>query len=256
MSVVFKYVIPIGVSLALHGVVFYVLVGSWESPQKKPMVVPPKYVEAKLVQLKDTSKKKASAKKRPKVVDLTAKKREQERRKKEAEKKRRKAAEAKRKREAQLKKEREEKARKEKQRKEKEEARKREEQRKQEELRRQQEFEEALMEEEGLLLDEQLAEDAQSYTAKIQERVQSNWSRPPSARNGMTCLLDIQLVPTGRIVSVTVIEGSGNAAFDRSAVQAVKKVEVFPEVKEMSPEVFERYYRRFRFLFNPQDLRL
>jgi TonB family C-terminal domain len=54
---------------------------------------------------------------------------------------------------------------------------------------------------------------------------------------------------------VDVIKSSGDSLFDRSAVQAVKKAEQFPEVKEMPREVFERFYRELNLVFRPQDLR-
>ena len=51
-------------------------------------------------------------------------------------------------------------------------------------------------------------------------------------------------------------ESSGNDAFDRSAVAAVDKTETFPELRELEPHIFEKYYRRFKLVFNPEDLRL
>ncbi len=71
---------------------------------------------------------------------------------------------------------------------------------------------------------------AASYASLIQQTVVNYWSRPPSARNGMEVLLALQLIPTGEIVSVTVVKSSGNAAFDRSAVNAVQKADRFPEL--------------------------
>src|SRR5690606_4528896 len=94
----------------------------------------------------------------------------------------------------------------------------------------QQAFEQALAQEELQLAEQSYAVEAQSYMSAIAQRIEQNWSRPPSARNGMQCELRIQLVPTGRVVNVDVIKSSGDSLFDRSAVQAVKKAEQFPEV--------------------------
>ncbi len=93
---------------------------------------------------------------------------------------------------------------------------------------------------------------AQSYRAAIYELVRQNWSRPPSARNGMSAKLLVELIPTGEVVAVTIEESSGNTAFDRSAEQAVKRARRF----DVPPEnaIFERYFRRFYFLFQPEDL--
>lgn len=96
---------------------------------------------------------------------------------------------------------------------------------------------------------------AASYAALIQQTVVSYWSRPPSARNGMEVLLALQLIPTGEVVSVSVVKSSGNTAFDRSAVNAVQKAEQFPELRDLPSREFEKTFRRFRLLFRPEDLR-
>jgi TonB family protein len=93
---------------------------------------------------------------------------------------------------------------------------------------------------------------AQSYQMGIYQAVVGNWSRPPSARNRMEAKLLVELVPTGDVVSVTVITSSGDAAFDRSAEAAVRKARRFEVPKE--PDVFERHFRRFTLLFRPEDL--
>lgn len=96
---------------------------------------------------------------------------------------------------------------------------------------------------------------AASYAALIRATVTGYWSRPPSARNGMQAVLELRLVPTGEIVSVSVLESSGSTAFDRSALNAVEKAGSFPELKNLPPREFEQNFRRFRLLFRPEDLR-
>ena len=91
--------------------------------------------------------------------------------------------------------------------------------------------------------------------AVIKQAVIGRWTRPPSARNNMVAILEIALVPTGDVVGVTVLESSGNLAFDRSAVNAVEKVARFAEVKSLERAVFERDFRRFQLIFRPEDLR-
>ena len=96
---------------------------------------------------------------------------------------------------------------------------------------------------------------AASFAALIQQTVINYWSRPPSARNGMEALLAIQLIPTGEVVSVSVLKSSGNGAFDRSAINAVEKAGSFPELQNLPSREFEKTFRRFRLLFRPEDLR-
>lgn len=97
-------------------------------------------------------------------------------------------------------------------------------------------------------------EKAMAYVAQIQAEIVQNWSRPPSARNGMQALLKVRLVPTGEVVDVAVIESSGNDAFDRSAMIAVEKAERF--IVPTDARQFERNFREFEVLFRPEDLRL
>jgi len=239
---------PLFISTVIHLCIVGAFFFSWKTNSEPKRVAPPKYIEAKLVKLK-TQTKTAPNKKQAKKVDLTKRKKaEAEKRAKIAAQKK---AEAERQRIAKQKAEAEK-------RKQEEQKRRAEEQKRKEEEQRQRmlaDLEKAMQEEEAAANEERMAEEAQSFIDAISQKVEQNWSRPPSARNGMKCELLIQLVPTGRVVSVSIVKSSGNSAFDRSAEQAVKKAEVFPEIKTMSPQVFEKYYRRLNLIFNPQDLR-
>ena len=113
----------------------------------------------------------------------------------------------------------------------------------------------AMAEEEQMQATVTADEMAASFAALIQQTVINYWSRPPSARNGMEALLAIQLIPTGEVVSVSVLKSSGNTAFDRSAINAVEKAGSFPELQNLPPREFEKTFRRFRLLFRPEDLR-
>ncbi|WP_370979241.1 cell envelope integrity protein TolA [Agaribacterium sp. ZY112] len=231
---------PFLISLLVHLLVFAVAMFAWQGSNEPKRIKPPRYIEAKLVKLKQETKK-LKKKKQNKKIDLTKRKKPPAPKKAKA-KPAPKATPKK-----DLKKEKQERLEQEK--------RKREEQRKREQQQRMLELEQALKDEEQAVAEQELESEAQSYIDAISQRIEQNWSRPPSARNGMRCELLIQLVPTGRVVSVSVEDSSGNAAFDRSAEQAVIKAEQFPEIKTMSPAVFEKYYRELRLVFTPQDLR-
>ena len=93
---------------------------------------------------------------------------------------------------------------------------------------------------------------AMSFRDGIYQAVKNNWSRPPSARNGMEATLLVELVPTGDVVNVAIVKSSGDAAFDRSAEAAVRSARRFQVPPES--DLFERYFRRFTLLFRPEDL--
>ena len=237
------------ISVALHALLVAVLTFGWEAEHKRELKPMPKFVQAKLVQLEAKSDKP----KAPPKVDLREKRRQQElerQRKAEAEKKRKAAAERKKKEEAEKKRKAEE-ARKEKERKERE----LKEQQKQE---RKSAFEDALEDEEELQDASDDSAAVMSVAQAIRQRIVQVWSRPPSARNGMVVEVQINFVPTGRVVASTITKGSGNAAVDRSVLTAVKKVEVFPEVEKVAreePSLFERQIRTTKLIFRVEGLR-
>lgn len=247
-----SYSIPFTVSLLLHAGVVALVMMNWESQSEPERVLKPKYIQAKLVQLKTASPEpKAAAPKKPKVnrIDLEAKRREQERLRQQKQEKQRVA-------QAKAKKAREEKQRRQEAERQRELAQKR---RREEEARVRQfenELAAAIEKEEQRLEAETDEAVAQSYSQLIEQRIVQNWRRPPSARNGMTTILSIQMIPTGEVVNVSIVQGSGDSAFDRSAVHAVKRVERFEELDGMPIALFERYFRQLKFTFRPQDLRL
>ena len=113
-------------------------------------------------------------------------------------------------------------------------------------------MQEALDEELADLRDVEADAETMTYAAAIREAIRRAWSRPPSARLGMQARLRVDLVPSGDLLAVTVLESSGNPAFDRSAEVAVRKVGRF-DVPEQS-RLFEQNFRRFTLLFKPEDL--
>jgi colicin import membrane protein len=126
--------------------------------------------------------------------------------------------------------------------------------------------EEALLQEQQLLAREQAARDAQAselageqplvaeYVTIIRRVISQNWVIPPGARNGMTAIVRLQVVPTGEVVGTFIVESSGNSSFDRSVIQAVERAERFSELQNLDTGVFERNFRNFELVFRPEDL--
>ncbi|WP_041523082.1 cell envelope integrity protein TolA [Gilvimarinus agarilyticus] len=258
------YTLPVIISVGLHLVLVLAITIGWESTiDPTPRVFKPNVVQAKLVELKakDTAE---PAQKKTNVIDLT-KKRELEQQQAAAAKKAKEEAarKARVEREKKAKAEAERKRKLEEQRQAEAEAKRRAEKAAQEKAERerqeriaQERLDEAMRKEEQQHQAELAEAQSQSYVNMIASRIEQNWSRPPSARRGMQVELLIQLVPTGQVVNVTVTKSSGNAAFDRSAEQAVRRIDRFSELKNMSPELFEQNFRQLRLVFNPKDLRL
>jgi colicin import membrane protein len=88
------------------------------------------------------------------------------------------------------------------------------------------------------------------YKTLIQQKVQRNWVRPPTAAQGLQCIVRVRLLPGGNVISATVIKSSGNAAFDRSVEAAVYKAAPLPVPTD--GDTFDML-RETDFKFNPEE---
>ncbi|MCY4095145.1 MAG: cell envelope integrity protein TolA [Gammaproteobacteria bacterium] len=93
---------------------------------------------------------------------------------------------------------------------------------------------------------------SQIYITEIYLAIVQNWSRPPSARNDMSAIVLVELFPSGDLNTVGVIESSGDAAFDRSALNAVRRAAPFTVPDDLA--LFESSFRSFTLNFKPEDL--
>lgn len=235
-------------SICIHGLLLSVLLipGNGDT---QAIVIQPQYINSKLVEL--APKKKVVVPKRTKE-DTAEKKRERQRRL-DASKAKAKAktnADALKKKKADLDRKERERLALEQDKLERERL---------EELQRQElaaEFAQTLAEEQSLISAQEDEVAANSYRQLISQRLSENWSRPPSARRGMETLIRLQLVPTGRVVGVTILTSSGDSAFDRSVEQAAFKAAPFVELQQMAPSLFEKKFRQVDVSFSPLDLRL
>jgi len=114
---------------------------------------------------------------------------------------------------------------------------------------RQQEAEQALQ--------AQLAEEAAQAQAEsalsqfipyIQQKVQGSWLRPAGSPPGLSCVIQVKLIPGGEVVSAKVVQGSGDALFDRSVETAVRKASPLPWPDDPA---ITKYLREINFVFNP-----
>lgn len=79
------------------------------------------------------------------------------------------------------------------------------------------------------------------YVAEIQARIERAWNRPPSARVGLRCLVDVVQVPGGTVTEVRIGECNGDAAVQESVKVAVFRASPLPAPPD--PSLFERNLR-------------
>ena len=106
-------------------------------------------------------------------------------------------------------------------------------------------------------LQAQLAEEAAQARAQsalsefipyIQEKVQNNWLRPLGSPPGLSCVIQVKLIPGGEVVGTRVVRSSGNQLFDESVERAVQKASPLP--LQDDPALF-KYFREINFNFVP-----
>ena len=197
----------------------------------------------------EAERKKKIQQEKQRQVEAERKKKAEQEKQRQAEAERKKKAEQQKQRQAEA--ERKKKAEQEKQRQAEAERKKKAEQEKQRqaEAERQQQAEQALQ--------AQLAEEAAQARAEsalsqfipyIQQKVQNSWLRPAGSPPGLSCLIQVKLIPGGEVVSAKVVQGSGDALFDRSVETAVLKASPLPLPED--PAMF-KYFREINFRFVP-----
>lgn len=258
-------------AILLHIVALSLFVFSGTETEKQAITKPPTIVHAKVLVMEDpakakkkkenlkrkTAQKKAAKKKR----DLAKKRKKALDKRKALERKKKLAAKAKaeKKKKAAAKKQAENKRKTEAaKRKKKAETQRKEQLAEQERLRaiqnRELDITASLDAENEYLKSQTNTEISNSYISIIQQKIIGNWHRPLSARNGMQAILMIHLVPTGEVQNVYLTKSSGDAAFDRSVIQAVQRAGKFEELQQLSPRQFDANFRAFRIVFKPEDL--
>jgi colicin import membrane protein len=86
------------------------------------------------------------------------------------------------------------------------------------------------------------------YIAYIQERIQRSWLRPPGSAAGLSCVVQVSLIPGGDVARVEIVRSSGDPIFDRSVETAVWKASPLP----LPPDAaLFKHFRDLRLIFKP-----
>jgi colicin import membrane protein len=86
------------------------------------------------------------------------------------------------------------------------------------------------------------------YVASLRNRIQSAWIKPPSARVGVDCIVEVTQVPGGEVTSARVTQCNGDAAVRQSIENAVYRASPLPDPPD--PALFQR---NFAFRFKPDE---
>jgi len=275
-----SYLLATLASVIAHGLLILLILKGWEYTHPPEPPKPPAYIKATLLDLKTQGKQgapepkpkpkpkppepkvdKAEIEKKRLEKKLAEQKAQQEVQKKEQEKAKQKQVALEKAKKEKAKKEKAEKEKAEKLKKEKEkkladERKKKAAQKLKDDLAKEQERLQAELQAE--MLAQQTEDDlqlSQSYKDVIQKRITGNWKRPGLARNGMTSVIQVQFVPTGEIVGVSLVKSSGNNVFDRSVIAAANRTRKISELSNIPTRVFESDFRKVNLEFRIEGLR-
>ena len=91
----------------------------------------------------------------------------------------------------------------------------------------------------------------EKFSSIIKKQVVDNWNKPKGISQNLKTEIEIDMVPTGEILSYRILKGSGNEAFDESAMKAISRVNTFDGLV-MQPKLFDDHFRKFILIFSPE----
>ena len=89
------------------------------------------------------------------------------------------------------------------------------------------------------------------YAQRVISTIEDAWMKPRNIPENLVANLRLKIRPSGRIIGVDLIKSSGNIRFDNSALQAVRRVEVFNFFNSIPKTLFEKEFQVISISFNP-----
>ena len=87
------------------------------------------------------------------------------------------------------------------------------------------------------------------FIGKITEKIGRKFRPPPGFKAGMSCDIQVKILPGGEVDSVKIIKSSGNARFDRSVATAVYKASPLPTPSDV---LLFQAFRSITMTFTPK----
>lgn len=88
--------------------------------------------------------------------------------------------------------------------------------------------------------------------AVLGKRISESWYKPAGAADGLSAIVQVRMARDGKVSAVKLTKASGNAAFDNSAISALKSIGAIDEVSRLSDADFKKGYAIRSIQFTPQ----
>lgn len=113
-------------------------------------------------------------------------------------------------------------------------------------------FEEYLREEEIQKRISDNADVVEQISYKVIKDIEALWIRPNSAKNGMYADFNLRINRLGIIENIEMKQTSGDNAFDRAALNAIRKYKQIKYVRNLDDQTFQAYFSNFTLRFRPE----
>ena len=113
-------------------------------------------------------------------------------------------------------------------------------------------FEEYLREEETQKRIADNADVIEQISYKVIKDIEALWIRPNSAEIGMFADFNLSINRLGIIENIEMKQTSGDRAFDRAALNAIRKYRQIRYVKSLDDQTFQIYFSNFTLRFKPE----
>ena len=87
---------------------------------------------------------------------------------------------------------------------------------------------------------------------KVIKDIEALWIRPNSAKAGMFADFNLSINRLGIIENVEMKKTSGDRAFDRAALNAIRKYRQIKYVRNLDDQTFQAYFSNFTLRFRPE----
>tara|TARA_Y100000589_G_scaffold117132_1_gene110990 strand:+ start:2441 stop:3034 length:594 start_codon:yes stop_codon:yes gene_type:complete len=113
-------------------------------------------------------------------------------------------------------------------------------------------------------LDKYLAEEAlqkkilenidivEQISSKVIKDIEELWIKPNNSKKGMFADFSLSLSRSGLIDDIELVQSSGNKAFDRAALNAIRKYKQVRYINTINDEEYRIYFSKFTLRFKPE----
>ena len=113
-------------------------------------------------------------------------------------------------------------------------------------------FEEYLNEEEMQKRVSDNTDVIEQISYKVIKDIEALWIRPNSAKAGMFTDFNLSISRLGIIENIEMKKTSGDKAFDRAALNAIRKYKQIKYVRNLDDQTFQAYFSNFTVRFKPE----